>query len=112
MTRYTICPGCEKEQNLKLAGATRGEAQMNQGDEASFNCKECGTQAAVHLNKIYAKVDKKIILLGLVISVVLTGILWVFYGAIGTVTLVIPILFWQQQEKAVRSFNNFKIKRK
>ena len=47
----------------------------------------------------------------MVIGILLTIVLWVFYGAIGAITLTIPLIVLAQQEKSVRDFNVFMTQR-
>ena len=67
--------------------------------------------ALVHVNDVKAKVDKRIILVSIVIALVVGVILLFFLGAIWLFMLLLPMVFWAQQEQAVSAFNRYKIKR-
>lgn len=111
MIKYTKCPSCDKEQLVKAEASTRGDLQMKLGNEVRTNCNNCGKNYSSHINDITAKIDNRIIVGGAILSVIVTGFLWYYFGAIGTISIIIPGLFWKQQESGVRSFNRYKIKR-
>ena len=54
-----------------------------------------------------AQPDPKIIILGLIVGIVITILLWTILGAIGTISIVIPIMIWSQQNNAVHNFNKY-----
>jgi uncharacterized membrane protein len=85
---------------------------MEKGDEFIVNCKNCGKQEKKHINDVNAEPNNTIIIIGIGIGIIVTIFLWFFYGAIGTVTAIIPIIFWQQQMSATKSFNSYRIRRK
>ncbi|WP_349554639.1 hypothetical protein [Pseudotenacibaculum sp. MALMAid0570] len=97
---------------IKSDVSTRPELQMEKGDEFTINCQKCGKIAKIHVNDVKAEINKVIIIIGLVLGIVTTVFLWNYFGAIGTVSAIIPILFWQQQMRSVRSFNSYTIRRK
>ncbi|MDO6738968.1 hypothetical protein [Wenyingzhuangia sp. 2_MG-2023] len=112
MNLYTDCKSCKKEVRIKSYAVTRPDLQMEKGDDFNINCKNCGTFEKKHVNDIKAKPNNFVILIGIVIGIVVTFFLWTIFGAIGTIGAVIPILFWQQEMKATKSFNSYTIKRK
>ena len=97
MNLYTNCKSCKKEIKIKSSASTRPELQMEKGDEFNVNCQSCGKMEKKHVNDIKAEPNKMILLFGVIIGILATIFLWVFYGAIGTVSIIIPVLFWQQQ---------------
>ena len=64
------------------------------------------------MNDIKAEPNKTIIFMGIGIGIVATIFLWLYFGAIGTVSFIIPMLLWQQQMSATKSFNSYLIRRK
>ena len=66
----------------------------------------------VHVNDTRADISKMTILIGFGLGLLATIILWNFYGAIGTVSFSIPIIFSAQQQKSVKAFNSFMVRRK
>jgi len=85
---------------------------MKVGDEVDVRCNNCGTLDKKHINRIDAVVDTKKMLLALVISAVVTLVLFLFVGLVGTVTFAIPLLMWIQENKATKDFNSYKIRRR
>lgn len=109
---YT-CSGCKKQNYLKHKADTRPELQMKIGkDEIELNCDNCGKQEKRHLNEITAVVDKRIVLLGFLLGLIVTLALWNSFGAISTLSLGIPFLFWVSENKGLSSFNKYMIRRK
>ncbi|WP_425077850.1 hypothetical protein [Psychroserpens sp. S379A] len=112
MNLYTRCNSCKKDIRIKSSAPTRPELQMEKGEEFQVNCQNCGKIEKKHINDIKAEPNNKIILVGIGIGVLVTIILWNYFGAIGTVSVAIPILLWQQQMSATKTFNSYMIRRK
>lgn len=112
MKLYTHCTSCKAEVEIKSNASTRPDLQMEKGDEFSVNCQNCGNLEKKHVNDIKAEPDNKILLIGVGIGIVTTIGLWTYFGLIGTVSLIIPALFWQQQKSAAKGFNSYLIRRK
>ncbi|WP_103068917.1 hypothetical protein [Aquimarina sediminis] len=108
---YT-CSGCKKQNNYTPVAPTRGDLQMKVGDEVHVNCTHCDKMENKHINRIDAVVDNKIILIALVISAVVTVVLYTVMGLIGTFTILIPVLIWGQESKSINHFNSYKIRRR
>lgn len=85
---------------------------MKEGDEIKLDCTKCGRADKKHINKIEAIVDLRLILLGVLLGLITTIILWNLYGAIGAISLAIPLLMWVQETKSTNSFNKYTIRRK
>ena len=112
MKLYTNCKSCKKDIEIKSSASTRPELQMEKGDEFNVNCQNCGKMEKKHINDIKAEPNKRILLFGAIIGILATIFLWFFYGAIGTVSIIIPVLFWQQQMNGTKGFNSYLIRRK
>ncbi|MCK8523201.1 hypothetical protein M0D21_16600 [Aquimarina sp. D1M17] len=108
---YT-CSGCKKQNKYTPVTATRGELQMKVGDEVDVNCDYCGKLDKKHINRIDAVVDSRKMLVAFVISAVVTCVLFMYFGLIGTITFGIPFLMWVQENKSISSFNSYKIRRR
>ena len=65
-----------------------------------------------HVNDIKATPNKIILLVGIIIGIVVTLFLWIYFGAIGTISGIIPILFWNEQMKSSKIFNSYMLGRK
>lgn len=112
MKLYTHCKSCKKDIKIKSSASTRPDLQMEKGTEFNVNCQNCGNLEKKHVNDIKAEADHKIILIGVGVGILATIFLWIYFGAIGTVSIIIPILFWQQQASTAKSFNSYRIRRK
>ena len=108
----TYCKSCKKDIRIKSSAATRPDLQMEKGDEFNVNCHNCGKIERKHVNDIKAEPNNNLIIVGVIIGIIVTIMLWNMYGAIGTVSGIIPLIFWQQQMSATKSFNSYMIKRK
>ncbi|CAM1365318.1 hypothetical protein [Tenacibaculum xiamenense] len=112
MNLYAHCKSCKKDIKIKSSASTRPDLQMEKGDEFNVNCQNCGKMEKKHVNDIKAEPNNTIILIGVGIGILVTIFLWIYFGAIGTISVIIPILFWQQQMSATKSFNSYMIRRK
>ncbi|NVK08465.1 MAG: hypothetical protein HWD89_05390 [Tenacibaculum sp.] len=112
MKLYTNCMSCKKDIIVKSNAQTRPDLQMEKGEEFVVNCLSCGRTDKKHVNDIKAESNGFILLVGLVLGGIMTSILWFFYGAIASIVIAIPLIFWQQQMKATKSFNSYMIRRK
>lgn len=112
MKLVTRCKSCNKDIIIKFNAATRPDLQMQKGDEFQVNCLNCGNRETKHVNDIKAEANNVIILIGVAIGIIASAVLWVLYGALGTLGLAIPVLFWYQQMDATKGFNSYMIKRK
>ncbi len=112
MKLYTYCKSCKKEITIKLKASTRPDLQMKKGEEFAISCQNCGKTETKHINNIKAEANKTILLIGVGVGIIVTILLWYYYGAIGTVGVIVPILFWRQEMNAVKAFNSYMIKRK
>ena len=112
MKLITYCKSCKKDIKINSNASTRPDLQMEKGDEFNVNCQNCGIIEKKHVNDIKAEPNKTIILVGIGVGILATVFLWIYFGAIGTVSIIIPILYWQQQMSATKSFNSYMIRRK
>lgn len=112
MILYAVCPSCKTDIVVKSSSAsTRPDLEQEKGETFRLLCSECGSEGSCHVNDVHAKTSSYPALFGIAISVVVTIYLWRILGAVSTLTFVIPWLVWQQQEKAARLFNSYKIRR-
>ncbi|MEH6537395.1 MAG: hypothetical protein V7719_13435 [Psychroserpens sp.] len=112
MLRYTYCTSCKKDFIIKSQATTRPDLQMEKGDEFVLNCKNCGKTEKKHINDVKAEIDNRLLIASLALGVIATVVLWIYFGAIGTASAIIPLLIWQQQMSSVKTFNSYMIKRK
>lgn len=112
MNLHTYCKSCKKDIKIKSNASTRPDLQMEKGDEFNVNCQNCGKTEKKHVNNIKAEPNNLVILIGVGIGIIATFFLWIYFGAIGSISLIIPFLFWQQQASEIKSFNSYMIRRK
>lgn len=110
MGLYTDCSSCSKEVKLKESAGTRPELQEKIGSSYAFVCPKCSKSNTKTINQIYAKPNKIISLIGLLLGIVVTVLLWDILGAVGTISGAIPIGIWKYQENLCRDFNRYRIK--
>ena len=111
MGLYTICGSCKNEISVKSPGITRVDLARERGDEFYVNCKNCGNNSKRHVNEVYAEPNKAVLIGGVILGVVVTAVLWVLVGAIGTFSLAIPVLIYNQQHSNAHAFNGYEIQR-
>ncbi len=111
MKLYTTRNSCKKDIKVKSSSETRHDLQMEQGREFQINCLNCGNIDKKHVNDVKAHPNNTIIIISIVVGILATIGLWVFYGGIATITGLIPILVWRQQQSSVTSFNSYLVKR-
>ena len=112
MKLVTYCKSCKKDIRIKSNASTRPDLQMEKGDEFNVNCQNCGKVEKKHVNDIKAESNNSIILIGIGIGIISAIVLWNIFGAIGTVSGIIPVFLWYQQMDATKGFNSYMIRRK
>jgi ribosomal protein S27E len=55
MKVYGKCPKCESEITCSTNANTRVEFAMQDGEDKTLTCKNCGTTTAFHVDNLYAK---------------------------------------------------------
>jgi ribosomal protein L44E len=112
MKLITYCSRCKTDIKVKSSATTRPDLQMEKGSEFTVFCPTCNSEDIKHVNDVKAETNPITILVALGLGVVVTVFLWNMFGAIGTVSFIIPYLFWQSQSNAVKGFNSYLVKRK
>ncbi|MGY6650421.1 hypothetical protein [Wenyingzhuangia sp. IMCC45574] len=111
MKLQTSCPSCKKSIGIKSWAQTRPDLEMEKGEEFVLNCKYCATNQKIHVNEVVAEVNYIIIGIGILLGLIATIALW-RYGYISTLSGLIPVLFSQQEQRAIKTFNSYTIRRK
>ena len=121
---YT-CSSCKKQNYFKPKMNSRAELQMKFGDQVKVNCRSCGKFEKKHINRISAVPDNRLIVLGLVVGLLLVAVaggyllimtnfqlsFWKIIAAVGGTIAGIPVFLWNMENKAVRNFNSYAIRR-
>ena len=122
---YT-CSSCKKQNYFKPKMDSRADLQRKFGDEVQVNCNNCGKLEKKHLNRISAQVDNRLVVMGFVLGLLLVMFLifftqsaatdyssgWKFLAVSGTTIAALPMYLWNRENKIVRVFNSYAIKKK
>ena len=112
MYLITYCNSCKAVNNIKSSTTTRPELEKEKGEEFNIQCTECLTSYKIHVNDVKATENTTILFGGIIMAIVITIFLWTFLGAIGTISIAVPILIWRSQSNSVHAFNRYLIKRR
>lgn len=108
---YTCCKSCHENIKIKSYAITRPDLSMERGDEFNQMCSHCGATRKYHVNDVWAKQNKFVLLLVVIFSLILTVVLLFAFGIIGTLTVIIPAIFAKQQLSSVAAFNSYFVNR-
>lgn len=112
MALYTDCPSCRKSFRLPYKASTRSRLQMKEGDELRINCKHCGHLGSRHINEVYKSTNPVFIGLSTALGAWLTFQLLDSYGYISAIFMAIPLIVWKDEERRVKAFNGYMVRRK
>ncbi len=107
MKLYTHCSGCGDEITIKSSATDRRKLKLEHGDQIQVNCHHCGKKEKQHLNKIYAEINSLHLFIACAASVILSIVIWLAFGVIGTLLILIPLSLWLYQLNATRNFNKY-----
>jgi len=111
MNLFTKCTSCKKLTEIKSNASTRPELASEKGDNFYTNCTHCASDFKIHVNDVEAHTNATILIIGVIISLILTAALWFFLGGIAVASFLIPVLAYQQQSKSTNAFNIYRIRR-
>ena len=120
-----ICSSCKKSNYYFPVVPSRADLHIKMGNEVNVICKNCGKHEKKHLNRIRAVVDNRLLIGGFVAGVFLILLLggymeskmqedlsfWRVVGIAGSAATGIPMFLWNRENKAVRKFNRYAIKK-
>ena len=92
LNHFFECNFCKVENKIKIEEDDRGQIQMKKGEELPYTCVSCHKKDKIHVNKIYAKSNKKVIIIISIIISILTLIFSFKYGFIAYISLSFPLL--------------------
>lgn len=121
---YT-CSSCKKANYLKPKMDTRAQLQMKFGEMVRVSCSNCAKMEKKHLNKISATADNRLVVGGFISGILLIFIIgsyleimaqlnisfWKVLVIAGSTIAGIPMFLWDRENKAVRNFNKYAIKK-
>jgi hypothetical protein len=85
---------------------------MAKGDEFYVKCHYCGKIEKKYVNDFNTEPGIAIVLAGIAIGISVIIFLWTHFGTAGTVSAIIPLILWQQQMNAAKSFHSNTKRRK
>lgn len=107
MKLHTTCKSCKKDIKIRSYANDRSDLSKEKGDTFMVDCDECGHKQKIHVNDVRALMNRNLIYVGVVISIIVSIIGIQFLGIIGTITFAIPMIIWKQQQSSVHSFNSY-----
>ncbi|WP_299677387.1 hypothetical protein [uncultured Dokdonia sp.] len=110
MKLYFYCSSCQEENSFKTKAKDRFELQKERGNEINERCKNCGTVVKRRINRVHAKPNKWLLIIGSLIGIVITFIITFSLPLIIIVFAVpavfgIPFIAWKAEDKKASAFN-------
>lgn len=115
MTHHFICNHCKHENKVSISESDRGTYQFQKGDFKETTCISCLKKEEKHINDIYGKVSKNILIAGFVTGLLVTIILLFIHPniiIISTTAISIPTFIIVYENNLVKTFNNYRIRKK
>lgn len=109
MKLIAYCLGCNNNIRVKSGAMTRPDLEYDKGESFMVSCPECHRKQSKTPNEVRAVVSHTPALIGVGISVIATAALWTILGAIGTISLAIPIYMSRNESTNVNAFNKYKL---
>lgn len=115
MTHHFICNHCRHENKISISESDRGTYQMRNGDFKDTICSNCLRKEETHINDIFGKVSKNLLIIGFCAGLLLSIVLFFIlknYIIISTAIISIPTLVLVYETSLVKTFNNYRIRKK
>lgn len=110
MKLYFYCSSCQEENSFKTKATDRFELQKERGNFINERCKHCDTVVKRRINRVHAKPNKWILIIGGLVGTVLT-VLFILSApliiSIFAISIIagIPFIAWKAQDKKASAFN-------
>ncbi len=111
MNLYTYCKHCKKNIKIKFRDLSRPELQIAKVDEFYVKCHYCGKIEKKYATDFKTESNIAIVLAGIAIGISARIFLWMHFGTAGTMSAIIPILFWKDQLNETRSSNSYLLRK-
>lgn len=110
MKLYYYCSSCQKENSFKTTATNRFDLQKERGNFINERFKKCGTIVKRRINRVHAKPNKWLLIMGTLFCIVFTVILFFFVPVIvialtNSIVFSIPFIAWREQDKKASTFN-------
>lgn len=115
MTHHFICNHCKHENKISIGESDRGAFQIKYGEFKEVTCLRCLRIEKIHINDIYGKVSKNMLIAGFVIGLLLTLLLLYIHPniiIISSAIISIPLMVFIYENNLVKTFNNYRIRKK
>lgn len=115
MTHHFICKHCKSENEVSISESDRGAYQMKHGDFKDTTCSHCLRKEKTHINDVYGKISRKMMITGFIIGLALTIFLLFALPNIIIITSAIisfPTIILVYENSIVKTFNNYRIRKK
>ena len=115
MTHHYICNYCKHENKVSVQENDRGDFQMQKGDFLKTDCVKCLKTEKTHINDIYGKESKNIVIGGFILGMSITILLLFIHPNVWIISaafITIPTLVFAYQNNLVKTFNHYRVKRK
>ena len=109
MKLLSNCIGCKENIPIKSSATTRPDLEYEKGETFSVSCPGCHRRQSKSPNEVRAVVSHTSAFIGVGISIIATIALWTILGAIGTISMMIPIYMSASESQNVKSFNSYKL---
>ncbi|MCB9426072.1 MAG: hypothetical protein H6584_03465 [Flavobacteriales bacterium] len=109
--RVALCKHCKKEITIKSSATDRPELQKEKGDQFEKKCPHCARKNVFHVNDVYAEPNQIYSIIGVIVFLIVTALLWQHYGAISSASGLIPIFIYRQQIASVKFFNAYRVRK-
>ena len=109
MILSTPCRVCKTEIIVDSKAPSRPELEKEVGEKFDIECPKCLYRNTVRLNKVKAHESNKTMIFGLLLTTVLTAILWIFFGAISTLSFSLVFIIIGVERQNVANFNAYKL---
>ena len=108
MKLYYSCSACQKENACSCKVSNRYELKMQKGDTIKESCTACAKINKIPINEVYAKPNRVLVSIFLLIFAIITAILF-NKGIVAYLTLFIPFAVWQSEKSRASNFNKVRV---
>ena len=110
MRLYFYCSSCQEENSFKTKAKDRFELQKERGNFINERCSNCGTVVKRRINRVHAKPNKWLLIIGGIGGILATLLIISFLPLVMTVFAVpavfgIPFIAWRTEDKKASAFN-------
>ena len=114
MRLYFYCSSCQEENSFKTKAKDRFDLQKERGNFINERCRNCGTVVKRRINRVHAKPNKWLLIIGGLGGTFIALMLIFFLPLFITVFIIpavfgIPFIAWRAEDKKASAFNKVMI---